>query len=105
MFPEISEVEKVYEKRLEQGNQKDETIVNFPDENFSDLYGKFTEEEVKDSPKDLKRNTAAGTDGITTDLKKVPAGHMTAVMNYWWGWRLPPESGECRTTLLPKKDE
>ena len=80
VFPEISEVEKVYEKRLEEGNQKDETIVDFPDENLSDL----------SSLKELKRNTAAGTDGITTpDLRKVPAGHVTAVMSYWWDWRIP----------------
>ena len=106
VFPEISEVEKLYKKRLEQGNQKDETIVDFPDENLSDLYGKFTEEEVRDSLKELKRNMAAGTDSITTpDLRKVPTGHETAVMNYWWGWRLPPNSEECRTTLLPKTDE
>ena len=96
VFPEISEVEKVYEKRLEQGNQKDETIVDFPDENLSDL----------SSLKELKRNTAAGTDGITTpDLRKVPTGHVTAVMSYWWDWRLPPNSEECHTTLLRKKDE
>ena len=96
VFPEISEVEKVYEKRLEEGNQKDETIVDFPDENLSDL----------SSLKELKRNTAAGTDGITTpDLRKVPTGHVTAVMSYWWDWRLPPNSEECHTTLLRKKDE
>ena len=26
-------------------------------------------------------------------------------MNYWWGWTIPEKSEECRTTLLPKKDE
>ena len=56
--------------------------------------------------KELKRNTAAGRDGIRTpDLHKFPTGHVTAIMNHWWGWILPEKSDECRTTLLPKKDE
>ena len=39
------------------------------------------------------------------DVRKVPTGHITAIMNYWWRWTIPEKSEECRTTLLPKKDE
>lgn len=29
----------------------------------------------------------------------------TVIKNYWWGWRIPKELEECRTALLPKKEE
>lgn len=32
-------------------------------------------------------------------------GHITAIMNFWWGWIIPKEVEECRTTLLPKKEK
>ena len=105
VYPEIAEVEKTYIERLENGNKVDQTKVEFPPIEHKDNYGKFTEEEVQVVLKELKRNTAAGLDGIRTpDLKQIPTGHITAIMNYWWGWRLPEKSEECRTTLLPKKD-
>ena len=105
-FPDIEDVEKVYEKRLEQGNTKDETEINIPERVDSEVYGRFTEEEVRSCLSEIKRKTAAGIDGITCpDLKKVPIGHTTAIMNHWWGWRIPKESEECRTTLLPKKEK
>ena len=106
VYLEISQVEKVYVERLEDGNQMDTTEVEFPDQEEQDTYGVFTEDEVREVLKELKRNTAAGRDGIRTpDLHKFPTGHVTAMMNHWWGWILPEKSDECRTTLLPKKDE
>ena len=106
VYPEIAEVEKMYVEILEEGNKVDETEVIYPPTEHQDNYGKFTDDEVKVVLKELKRNTAAGLDGIRTpDLKRIPTGHITAIMNYWWGWRLPDKSEECRTTLLPKKDE
>ena len=72
----------------------------------SEAYGRFTESEVREVIRELRRSTAAGTDGIRTpDVRKVPTGHITAIMNYWWGWTIPAKSEECRTTLLPKKDD
>ena len=41
----------------------------------------------------------------TPDIRRIPTGHITALMNYWWGWFLPEELEECRTTLLPKQDD
>lgn len=83
-FPDIAEVEKVYEKRLEQGNQTDNTSVQYPEEIYSSTYGKFIEEEVGNCMKELNKNTAAGVDRILTeDLRKMPLGHITSIMNYW----------------------
>ena len=99
-------MEKVYVERLEEGNQMDTTEVEFPEQEEQDTYGVFTEDEVREVLKELKRNTAAGIDGIRTpDLRKLPTGHVTAIMNHWWGWILPEKSEECRTTLLLKKDK
>ena len=79
--------------------------MSFPDRIDSEIYGVFTDDEVRGAIRELKKNTAAGVDGVTTpDLRRIPTGHITAIMNYWWGWILPAESKECRTTLLPKKD-
>ena len=104
--PNIEKVEETYVERLEQGNQMDETEVEFPEEVQSTYYGKFTEEEVKQCLGELKRNTAARIDGIKTpDIKKLPTGHIVAIMNLWWGWIIPEEAEECRTTLLPKKED
>ena len=106
VYPEISKVEKVYVERLEEGNQMDTTEVEFPEQEEQDTYWVFTEDEVREVLKELKRNTAAGIDGIRTpDLRKLPTGHVTIIMNHWWGWILPEKSEECRTTLLPKKDK
>ena len=86
--PEIAEVEKTFVERLEEGNKVDETEVIYPPTEHQDNYGKFTDDEVRVVLKELKRNTAAGLDGIRTpDLKRIPTGHITAIMNYWWGWR------------------
>ena len=99
-------MEKVYVERLEEGNQMDTTEVEFPEQEEQDTYGVFTEDEVREVLKELKRNTAAGIDGIRTpDLRKLLTGHVTAIMNHWWGWILPEKSEECRTTLLLKKDK
>ena len=99
-------MEKVYVERLEEGNQMDTTEVEFPEQEEQDTYGVFTEDEVREVLKELKRNTAAGIDGIRTpDLRKLPTGHVTAIMNHWWEWILPEKSEECRTTLLLKKDK
>ena len=104
VYPNIKDIEKTYVERLEQGNQIDETEADYPGTIDSDVYGRFTEDEVNKVIRELKRTTAAGTDGIRTpDVRKVPAGHITAIMNYWWA--IPEKSEECRTTLLPKKDE
>ena len=106
VYPNIEDVEKTYVERSEQGNQVDEPEEDYPETIDSDVYGRFTEDEVKEVIRELKRTTAAGTDGIRTpDVGKVPAGHITAIMNYWWQWTIPEKSEECRTTLLPKKDE
>ena len=105
-FPDIQEVEKVYETRLENRNNTDRTVVEYPEEQHDMCYGQFTTEEVKKSLKERKRNSAAGIDGITTiDIKWVPVGHITTIMNYWWGWVISSEAEQCRTTLLPKKDK
>ena len=104
VYPNIKDIEKTYVERLEQGNQIDETEADYPGTIDSDVYSRFTEDEVNKVIRELKRTTAAGTDGIRTpDVRKVPAGHITAIMNYWWA--IPEKSEECRTTLLPKKDE
>ena len=106
VYPDIKEVESVYTNRLEEVNKVDLTEVEFPEDTHSDLYGKFTEKEVRECIRDLRRHTAAGPDGITTpDIRNVPIGHSTAIMNSWWGWRIPKESAQCRTSLLPKKEE
>ena len=106
VYPDIKEVESVYTKRLEEVNKIDLTEVEFPEDTHSDLCGKFTEKEVRECIRDLRRHTAAGPDGITTpDIRNVPIGHSTAIMNSWWGWRIPKESAQCRTSLLPKKEE
>ena len=106
VYPNIKNVENAYTKRLEEGNQIDLTDVEFPEDTHSDLYGKFTDNEVRECIRELRRHTAAGIDGITTpDIRNVPIGHSTAIMNSWWGWRIPKESAQCRTSLLPKKEE
>ena len=106
VYPDIKEVENAYTKRLEEGNQIDLTDVEFPEDTHSDLYGKFTDNEVRECIRELRRHTAAGIDGTTTpDIRNVPIGHSTAIMNSWWGWRIPKESAQCRTSLLPKKEE
>lgn len=83
-FPDIKEVEEVYVNRLENGNTIDETDIKYPEEQHNSCYRKLTIDEVKLSLQKLRRNSAAGIDGITTvDLKRVPVGHVTAIMNYW----------------------
>ena len=105
MYPDIEDVEGVYEERLELGNQTDETTLSFPDQIDNEIYGAFTDDEVRGVIRELKKNTAAGVDRVKTpDLRRISTGHITAIMNYWWGWILPAESEECRTTLLPKKE-
>ena len=61
-------MEKVYVERLEEGNQMDTTEVEFPEQEEQDTYGVFTEDEVREVLKELKRNTAAGIDGIRTPI-------------------------------------
>ena len=68
VYPEISKVEKVYVERLEEGNQMDTTEVEFLEQEEQDTYGVFTEVEVREVLKELKRNTAAGIDGIRTPI-------------------------------------
>ena len=92
--------------RLEEGNKIDLTEVEFPEDTHSDLYRKFTKDEVRECIRDLRRHTAPGIDGITTpDIRNVPIGHSTEIMNSWWGWRIPKESAQCRRSLLLKKEE
>ena len=56
--------------------------------------------------KELNKNTAAGVNGILTqDLKKMPISHITSIMNYWWGWKMPKGISGFWTTLLPKKKD
>ena len=47
MFLDIADVEKVYGKCLEQGNQVDMIDIQYPEENHSEIYGKFLEEEME----------------------------------------------------------
>ena len=96
----------MYIKRLEEGNTTDLTIIDYPDIQHSTTYGKFMNDEVRSCLKELKRNTAAGIDRIKTPgIRKLPVSHITTIMNYWWGWIIPKEAEECRTRLLPKKDD
>ena len=53
VYPDIKEVESVYIKRLEEGNKIDLTEVEFPEDTHSDLYGKFTKDEVRECIRDL----------------------------------------------------
>lgn len=77
-------LKKVFVERLQEGNQQDLTLVDYPVIQHNACYDKFTNDEVRLSLKQLKRNTAAGIDGIKTlDMKKVPIGHITAIMNFW----------------------
>lgn len=46
-FPNIEDVEDVYVPRLEEGNARDTTQVEFPDTQHSKKYGRFTEQEVR----------------------------------------------------------
>lgn len=99
-FPDIEQVESSYVDRLQQGNLKDSIFLKYPETQHNTCYGKFTTEEVTPGLKELKRNSASGNDSITTsDLKRVPVGHITAIMNYWWGVIIPKDVEECRTTL------
>ena len=84
VYPNITEVEQTYVIRLEHGNSVDDTQVDFPDSYMSDNYGVFTDSEVSNSLKELKRETAARIDKICIqDLKSIPISHVTVVMNYW----------------------
>ena len=94
-FPDIEQVEKVYVDRLENGNTINSSYVKYPEIQHNTCYGKFTTEEVKLNLQELKRNSVAGIDGVTTaDLRGVPVGHITAIMNYWQGWIIPSEAEE-----------
>ena len=69
-------------KRLEEGSDQDRTKVDYPETLESDVYGRLTEEEVVACLKEFMRATAAGTDNIKVpDMKKLPLGHITAIMN------------------------
>ena len=106
VFPDINKLEEVYVQRLEKGNQQDQTNVEYPETQESAVYGRFDKEEVIACLNEFVRTTAAGTDNIKVpDMKKLPPGHITAIMNLWWGWKIPKEAEQCRTTLLPKKEE
>ena len=94
-FPDIEQVEKVYVDRLENGNTINSSYVKYPEIQHNTCYGKFMTEEVKLNLQELKRNSVAGIDGVTTaDLRGVPVGHITAIMNYWQGWIIPSEAEE-----------
>ena len=68
--------------------------------------GVFTEHELTNTLKEMKRDTAAGVDKIKTqDVKSIPIDHVTAIMNYWWSTNIPNTIKQCCTTLLPKKDD
>ena len=62
VYPNIKDIEKTYVERLEQGNQIDETEADYPETIDSDVYGRFTEDEVNKVIRELKRTTAAGTE-------------------------------------------
>ena len=84
VYPNIAEVEQTYVKRSGHGNNIDDTQINFPDSYVSYNYGVFTDNEVPNSLKELKRETAAGIDKIRIQvLKSIPISHITALMNYW----------------------
>ena len=59
-----TEVEQTYVKRLKHGNKIDDTQVYYPASCMSDNYDVFTDNEVTDTLKELKRETAAGIDKI-----------------------------------------
>ena len=107
VFPDINKVERVYVKRMEEGNDQDRTKVDYPETQESDVYGRFTKEQVVACLKEFKRATAAaGANNIKVpDMKKLPLGHITAIMNLWWSWTIPKEAESCRTTLLPKNEK
>lgn len=45
----------------------------------------FQKKKWNECLKELKKNTAAGIDDIQTqNLRKMPTGHITSIMNYWW---------------------
>lgn len=45
----------------------------------------FQKKKCNECLKELKKNTAAGIDDIQTqNLRKMPTGHITSIMNYWW---------------------
>lgn len=46
-FPNIEDVEDVYVPRLEEGNARDITQVEYPDTQHSKKYDRFTEQEVR----------------------------------------------------------
>ena len=105
VFPDIQEVEKVYVERLEKGSDQEQAKVDYPEMQESDVYGRFTKEEVIACLNEFQRATAAGTDNIKVpDMKKLPSGHITAIMNVWQGRTIPKEAQRSRTTL-PKKEE
>ena len=69
-----------------------------------DNYGVFTNNEVSNSLKELKRETAAGIDKIRTqNLKSIPISHITAIMNYWWGRKIPDSAKQCRHYLTTEE--
>ena len=77
----------------------------FPESYMSKKYGMFTEREVINTVKELKRDTAAGVDKIKIqDLKCIPISHVAAIMNNWWCRKISDTVKHCPTTLLPKED-
>lgn len=61
---------------------------------MSDNYDVFTYNEVTDTLKELKRETASEIDKIC---------HITAIMNNRWGRNILDSVKQCLITLLPKK--
>lgn len=58
---------------LKQGNKRDTMHVHYPEETYSEVYGKFIDKEVRECLKKLKRKTEAGINAIQTlHLRKVP---------------------------------
>lgn len=55
VFLEIEEVEKRFLERLEEGNMKDSTLVEYPDMQHNKCNGKFTDNEVILGLKELKK--------------------------------------------------
>ena len=87
VYLDIKDIEGIYVDRQEKGNVIDSTNVEYLNIQHSETYGKFTEHQIKACLKEINRNTTAAVDSIRTpDIRKIPTGHITAIINLWWGW-------------------
>lgn len=106
ILPAVEEVEKIYCARLERTFDCMRETIGQKEVHLPTVYGAFSLEKVPKAMGGISKDSTPGVDGWNLSaIKKLSAGNVTALFNFWWAHRIPVVVQVCKTILLPKGGE